>query len=265
MSFEVKDLKKLMYDFNRVSERLMHTDFADFTQNLNRFISFIDGKEIIKKYIDSAGSPTIDIKNEVNELSHNRGVFDVGDDENSEVANIYCILHYILDNNVNYRALIFWGYSHDSNKWQDMIDGFNSRVTMLLISNIEAYLTGMGYEMGLDQQTKNINNNFYAPVNNIGLQQGDNNTMNNYNNENIDYDKLQSALNEIVKNKNSSDAAFGSDAESIAQKLDQLVELVDKKENPGLVKTLVNDVRGIAVAAGGNLVAAGILALLPQM
>ena len=29
--------------------------------------------------------------------------------------------------------------------------------------------------------------------------------------------------------------------------------------------TPINDVRGIAVAAGGNLVAAGILALLPQM
>lgn len=145
-----------------------------------------------------------------------------------------------------------------------MIDGFNSRVTMLLISNIEAYLTGMGYEMGLDQQTKNINNNFYAPVNNIGLQQGDNNTMNNYN-EGLDYSKLQSALSEIVKNKSSFDSAFGSEAENISNKLDQLVELVEKKENPGLVKNLINDIRGIAVAAGGNLVAAGVLALLPPM
>ena len=101
-------------------------------------------------------------------------------------------------------------------------------------------------------------------MNNIGLQQGDNNTMNNYS-EGLDYSKLQSALSEIVKNKSSFDSAFGSEAENISNKLDQLVELVDKKENPGLVKNLINDVRGIAIAAGGNLIATGVLALLPQM
>ncbi len=253
-----------MYDFNRVSERLMHTDFADFMQNLSRFISFIDDRALIKKYIEDAGSPTINIKDEINEVSNNRGVFDVGDDENSEVANIYCILHYILDNNINYHSLIFLGYSHGSTKWQDMIDGFNSRVTMLLISNIEGYLTGLGYEMGLDQQAKNIYNNFNAPINNMGIQQGDNNIMNNYN-ESIDYDNLQSALSEIVKYKSSFDSEFGSDGKIISDKLDQLVELVKKKENPGLIKTLVDDIRGIVIAAGGNLLSAGIIGLLPQL
>ena len=160
--------------------------------------------------------------------------------------------------------MLFWGYAHGSNQCQDMVDGFHSRVTMLLISNIESYLTVMGYEMGLDQQTRNINNNIYGNVNNIEVQQGNNNIMNNYS-EGVDYDNLQAALTEIAKNKSFFESAFGSEAENISNKINQLAELAEKRENPGVIKTLINDIRGIAAAAGGNLVAAGVLALLPQM
>ena len=52
MNLNAKDLKKIMYDYNRVSERLMHTDFADFSNNIKRFIDFIDNNEIIKEFVD---------------------------------------------------------------------------------------------------------------------------------------------------------------------------------------------------------------------
>ena len=263
MNLEIKELKKIMYDFNRVSERLMHTDFADFLQNVDRFIAFLDGCDVIKEFIGAAGHPTFEIEDEVKEVIGNRDVFDIGNDDMSEVANIYSILHYITDNQVTYHSMIFYGYSHGSNKYQDMLDGFNSRVTLVLISHIEAYLTRMGYEMELDQQTKNINNNFYGSINTVGLQQGDNNTMNNYN-QGVDYEILQKALSEIMNNKQTFKTAFGDETEIFNEKLDQLISIVEKKETPSLVKTLVADLRGIAVAAGGNLVAAGVLALLPN-
>ena len=47
--------------------------------------------------------------------------------------------------------------------------------------------------------------------------------------------------------------------------MDRLIYLIDKKENPGLIKNAIIDLRGIAVATGGNLLATGILALLPNL
>ena len=46
MVLEGKELKKIMYDFNRVSERLMHTDFSDFPTNIKRFVIYVNEETI---------------------------------------------------------------------------------------------------------------------------------------------------------------------------------------------------------------------------
>ena len=262
MNLDAKELKKLMYDFNRVSERLMHTDFADFSSNTSKFINFIENNEVINRFVSSAGDPTFDINTEIAEVSHGNAIFDIGDDENGEIANIYCILRYIVENNISYRSMIFYGYGHGSTKYQDMIDEFNSRVTMVLISHIEAYLTRLGYDMGLDQ--RNINNNFYGTVNNLGLQQGNNNTMINNNDASIDYEMIKTIIDELQRNKSSFDTAFGDNSGKFVDDLNKLAVAVDEQE-PSKVKALLTSLKTIAEGAAGNLIASGVIALLARI
>lgn len=37
------------------------------------------------------------------------------------------------------------------NKWQDNVKEFNDRVVLVLINNVNDYLTGIGIDMGLDE------------------------------------------------------------------------------------------------------------------
>lgn len=251
-----------MYDFNRISERLMHTDFADFSNNIKRFIDFIENNETIKCYVEKAGEPTFDIEVEVSEVSHGTAVFDIGNDDKSETANIYCILRYIVDHNYSHSSMIFYGYGHGSHKYQDMIDDFNSRVTMVLISHIEAYLTGLGYDMGLDQ--RNINYNFNGNINNLGLQQGNNNTMTNNVDMSLDFNAVKRIINEIRNNQESFDYAFGSNSNRFQSDLNELEQAVDRKDSSAARKLLLS-LKTIAEGAAGNLIASGVIALLSSV
>lgn len=262
MNLDAKELKKLMYDFNRVSERLMHTDFADFSSNVSRFVSFTENHEIIYEFITSAGKPTFDIEQEISEVSHGNAIFEIGNDDNSEVANIFCILKYIVDHNISYTAMIFYGYGHGSTKYQDMIDDFNSRVTMVLISHIESHLTGLGYDMGLDQ--RNINNVFNGPINNLGIQQGNNNNMVNNLDSSLDYDAIMRVIEEIKKNQSSFNDAFGDAAGTFSNQLNELIEAVKEKESSKVNDTLTS-LKTIAEGAAGNLIASGVMALLASV
>lgn len=259
MNLDTIKLKKLMYHFNRVSERLMHTDFADFPINVKRFVDFIDNNEIIKEYVNEAGDPTIDIDLMMSEASHNSSILSIGNDEESEIANIYSILHYIVNHNVSYSSMIFYGYGHGSINYQDMIDDFNSRVTMVFISHIEAHLNGLGYDMGLDQ--RNINNIIYGNNNHLELQQGNNNTMINNIDASLDFDMVKQIIDEIKRNQDSFDSAFGENANEFKDRLNELENVVSAKDS-SKAKQLLLSLKAIAEGAAGNLIASGVVALL---
>lgn len=262
MNLDLKEIKKIMYDFNRVSERLMHTDFVDFSTNVERFINFIDENEIIKNFIDSAGNPTFDVETEIAEVANEYAIFEIGNDEKSEVANIYAILSRFARHKIDSHSMMFYGYSHGSKHYQDMYDGFNSRVTMILISHIEAYLTKIGLDNGMDQ--RNINNNFYGPVTNLGLQQGNNNTMTNNIESEVNLEEIRKIIDEIEKNRDSFGMAFGEKADEFSKNLNELVEIVNKKEK-SKVRPLLMSLKTIAEGAAGNLIATGVVALLTRV
>ena len=251
-----------MYDFSRVSERLMNTDFSDFLNNAEKFVRFIDSNEVIKEYIDSSGAPTIDINEEMSVMRQGNAIFDIGNDDNSEVANINCILHYIVEHKIGYRSMVYFAYAHGSKKYQDMIDGFNKRVSMALILHIEGYLTKIGYEMGLDQRS--VNNNFYGAVNNLKMQQGSNNTMINTVCLPVDFGAIQSVIEEIMKSKDKFESTFGDNAEKFSNDLSELSEAVKKKDQ-SRVRRLLLSLKNIAEGATGSLIASGVVALLTDV
>lgn len=153
MKLNRKDLKKIQYDFNSVSNRLLQADCNDYLNVLKKFISFLDSSNIICDYIVSCGECTQNLDEEFEEVrsGYGRVIFSTGETDEEEVCNVYAILKYITEKNILVHLSVAEGYS-SSNKFTDRIKGFNNRFVMILIRHIESYLTKVGIDMGLDEK-----------------------------------------------------------------------------------------------------------------
>lgn len=146
-------MRKIQYDFNSYSNRLLQADFRDYTDVLGKFISFINGTPVILDYISDCGQCDLNLEEEVQTVQSSCGamIFSTGDTEEEEVRNVYSILHYIVAKSIEVHYGISRGYS-SSNKYQDTIKAFNERFVMVLIRHIERYLTKVGIDMGVDDK-----------------------------------------------------------------------------------------------------------------
>ncbi len=73
MKLNRADLRKIMYDFNSISSRLLQADFNDYTNVLSKFIAFIKNTPIIIDYIIACGVCDQDLKQEFDEVSRSYG------------------------------------------------------------------------------------------------------------------------------------------------------------------------------------------------
>lgn len=146
-------MKKIQYDFNSYSNRLLQADFHDYTDVLGKFLGFVNSTPIISDYISYCGQCDLKLDDEVKAVqsSYGRMIFSTGDTEEEEVRNVYAVLQYIVEKSIEVHYGIGMGYS-SSNKCQDTIKAFNERFVMVLIRHIERYLTKVGIDMGLDDK-----------------------------------------------------------------------------------------------------------------
>lgn len=188
------ELKKIIYDFNSISNRLMQASFEDYTGVLFKFTEFIHNNEIIFEYIENCGECEQNIEQEFEEVkgSYGNAIFSLGVSDDEEIRNVFAILNYIVNNKIEIHYGIANAYSH-SRKYQDRIKGFNERVVMILIRHIERYLTKIGIEMGLDDKI----------VYSINVKDGqvnianDNATINATQNIGINTDELKKLLDAV--------------------------------------------------------------------
>lgn len=157
MKLNRKELRKIQYDFNSCSNRLLQADFEDYTGVLEKFLKYIDTTPIISDYISGCGKCVWNLEEEVQEVqsSYGRLIFSLGETDEEEVCNVYAVLRYLVDTNNSIYHGVAIGYS-SSKKYQDKIKGFNDRFVMVLIRHVESYLTKIGIDMGIDE--KNIYN-----------------------------------------------------------------------------------------------------------
>lgn len=184
-----------MYDFNSIANRLMKAEFEDYKDALKKFLAMVDACPVIKAYLDDCDSPTIpDIADEVKQVTGSYGdsIFSTGDTATEETANILAILRYLADSNIEIHYAV-QGYS-SSNKFRDIIQGFNERFVLILIRNIEGYLTKMGIDMGLDETVQ-----YNITVNNgqVNLA-SDNAVINATVNNGINQAELQALLDKVL-------------------------------------------------------------------
>ena len=102
MNLNRVELKKIIYDFNSISNRLLQADFQDYTEVLTKFITFIRNNELIYDYIIDCGECEQDLAKEFQEVkaSYGRCIFSVGSSDEEEIRNVYAILSYIVDNKI---------------------------------------------------------------------------------------------------------------------------------------------------------------------
>lgn len=254
MNLNRADLRKVMYDFNSISNRLLQADFHDHTAVVSKFIEFIKKTPIIYDYIVDCGSCELNIKQEFDIVgkSYGRYLFSLGNTNEEEIRNVYSILCYISDNNIETFCSVAIGYS-SSKGYQEKIKGFNDRVIMVLIRHIEAYLTKIGIDMGLDEKATYSITVHKGQVNIAN----DNASITATNSVGIDAAQLAGLIKDI---RAAASGLSTEDAEALESSL-EVVEEEAKADKPrkGFLKTAIS---GLTALKGTAEFAAAVVALV---
>lgn len=241
MKLNRAELKKIMYEFHSLSNRLLQADFNDYNDVLNKYIVFLTNTEIIHDFIWDCGTCEQDLELEFKEVQARRATFDLGHTTEEEVRNVYAILKYIVDNNVRVHYGIGIAYSHNR-KYQEILKDFNSRVAMVLIRNIETYLTKVGIDMGLDDRvTYNITvKDGQVNIANDSATIHATNTVNGFDVETLE--KLVSNIKSALSECNLSP----EDTETAENSL-EVIQEETKKDKPrrGFIKTAITGLQAI--------------------
>lgn len=234
MELTKKELKKISRDFRIVASRTINAHYEEINNILKMFISFIDDSELISSYIRSIDVDKMNIENEVNEVleSYGRIIFDTGKCPDEEIVYTYRILKYLVEKKVDIIS-ISMGYG-DSNKYQDKVKGFGTRVILPFANYIESYLCDIFTDMGFDEE-----GNFMITVKggqvNIAKDKATINA-NQYNNIDLtELNKLTGEIKGLLTEKISP-----QEREFIRDNVEAIEEEL-KKENPkrGLIKTAI--------------------------
>lgn len=240
MKLNRADLRKIMYDFNSISNRLLQADYQDYTGVVGKFIAYIKATPIIYDYVLDCGSYDDDMEETFKDIreSYGRKIFALGDTTEEEVCIVFAILNHAVERNVDISFSIAAGYT-SSNKYQDRIKSFNDRVVMVLIRHIESYLTKVGIDMGLDEK---ITYSITISGGQVNIA-NDNATINATNNAGMDADKIIELINAV---KASASDITGPDAETLADSLEVIEEEV-KAEKPkkSFIKTAIAALKSI--------------------
>lgn len=240
MKLNRTELKKIIYDFNSMSNRLLQADFADYNDVLSKFISFVRGSEIIINYISDCGECDQDLEQEFKEVGESYGdsIFTIGATDSEEVKNVYAILCYIVNNKLEIHYHLASSYSY-SDKFQDKIKGFNDRVVMVLIRHIERYLTKIGIDMGLDD--KNV---YSITVTNGQVNiANDNATIKATMNNGFELMQLSALIQDV---RHETEYLHDDDKEAVISSLEVIEqELQAEKPRKNFIKTAISGIKAI--------------------
>lgn len=240
MKLNRADLRKILYDFNSISNRLLQADHSDHTKVVGRFVAFVKATPIIYDYVLDCGPCDQNMDEEFKEikLSYGRCIFDLGNTDPEEVRNVFAILDYIAEKGVDVSLAVAAGYT-SSNNYQDRTKAFNDRVVMVLIRHIESYLTKVGIDMGIDEK---ITYSITVTNGQVNIA-SDNATINATNTVGVDLEKVAALISDV---RAASAGIIGEDAEALSDSLEVIEEQV-KTEKPkkSFIKTAITTLKTI--------------------
>lgn len=148
MEINKKDLKKIDRSFRAIASRTINSCHEEFDSILKMFIHHIDNESLIIDYIKTFEYDENDIGNVFQTRSHHTG-FDTGSSKEEEIAKIYNILKYMVQNNIPVLNVCM-SYAN-SNRFDDMVKGFANRVIFPFVDYITQYLMEISIDMGFDE------------------------------------------------------------------------------------------------------------------
>jgi hypothetical protein len=239
MTLNRKELKKILYDYNSMANRLLKADYQEFKEVLHKFLRLLSACSIINDYLNDCGSPTIpDIEAEVKEVANEEMFFSTGDTSAEENANIYEILKYLANSNKDISYVVS-SYSNSRN-FNDKIKGFNDRFVMILIRNIEGYLTKLGIDMGVDE---NVQYNITVNNGQVNIAK-DNAVINATLNNGINLQELQALADKVLSESktglNNDEVVTVSESVEVIQQ-----ELTQEKPKKSVVRGILSTLQGI--------------------
>lgn len=241
MKLNRSKLKKIIYDFNSISNRLMQADFNDYNGVLSKFLNYCNDTAIISDYITDCGACTQNLDEEVKEVSASYGncIFTLGDTDDEEVRNVYAILTYIVEHNIEIHFGLAWGYAL-SKKYQDKVKGFNDRVVLVLIRHVERYLTKVGIDMGLDEKST-----YTITVHNGQVNVANDNATITAVNSNSGIDR-ETLVNLIQNVRAASQELPSDDAEVVSDSLETIeAEALSEHPKKGLLRTAITGIKAV--------------------
>lgn len=70
MKLNKRELRKILYDFNSYSNRLIQANYGDYTGVLQKYLNYLDSTPIIADYIKSCGDCDVNVEEDVKEVQH---------------------------------------------------------------------------------------------------------------------------------------------------------------------------------------------------
>lgn len=241
MKLNRKELRKIQYDFNSCSNRLLQANYEDYADVLAKFIKYMDSTPIISDYILGCGNCDWDLEKEIKEVqgSYGRLVFSLGETDGEEIRNVYAVLRYLVENNRSVYNGVAMGYS-SSSKWQDKIKGFNERFVMVLIRHIERYLTKIGIDMGIDE--KNVYN--VTVQNGQAIIANDNSSVTATTNIGVAANDIEQLIAAVRKKMDT--LASDEDKEAASESLEVIeTEVISEKPKKSMIKTAIASLQAI--------------------
>lgn len=235
------ELRKVLSEFNSCSDRLLKADFQDYKNVLCKYLHFLSDCPTINNYLSNCGSPTIpNIELEVKKVADSYGedVFPTGDTEAEESANVFAILRYLADSNIEIHNG-FMGYS-DSKKNNDVVKAFNERFVIIMICNIEKYLKKLEIDMGVDET---INYNITVTNGQLNLA-SDNAVIHATFNNGIDPVMLKSLVDKVLAE---SKKGFTEDEIATVTESVEFIqqELTQEKPKKSVLRRIIATLQGI--------------------
>ena len=241
MKLNRTELKKILYEFNALSNRLLQAAFQDYEGVLSKFIRFLSDTEILSKYIVSCGDCDQDLDQEYREVRTGQAIFILGDTVEEEVRNTFAILQYAVEHDVKVARTIAMSYS-SSRKYQEALKDFNDRVTMVLIRHVETYLTILGIDMGMDDRVTN-NISFKNGQVNIANDHATLNASNMIND--IDIEMFEKLL-EAIKDEASRTVISTEEKDTLDNSLEVIEEEIkNDKPKKSVVKIALSSLKAI--------------------
>ena len=234
MELNRKELKKMSHSFNTIANRIMRVTYDEYSMILKKFLAFIEANEIIMEYICSGKTEEYDAKEDWDLVVNKDGyMFNFGPTAEEESFQIYCLLKYISENVANPVYSFHSIYRHS--KWQDNVKEFNDRVVLVLINNVNDYLTRVGIDMGLDENTTwNVSG---GQVNVASGHAVINATQNN----GVEISEMENLIKQIMESVGSLEK---DDAETIVDSIEMIRDELQKPEPKG--KIISNGIKLLA-------------------